>query len=410
MGFTNLKKRKKELLDFLKNNGYSDGRYEHVRATINWILNNNNPDWRSYDDVLVARVDAVSQSCVRDARSLVNTVYRFDVLGLMPAGNSQTALLVKPLDCFYRHIDSQYKNLVDSYKHIALAFGTPEKTIGSDVSVLSGFLNFIESRGIYCLSEVSESIILDYFLIGNKGTSYSESCQAQLKRCFKRLESSNVEIKRLLTILPSIKFKRKNKQYLSEDEMDAIKSVLDDPTSSLSYRDRSLGLLLVHTWLRRIDIVNLTFDDIDWDKETLSILTSKTDVPTRQKLSVKVLNALWDYIENERPKSDEKFIFLTHYPPHCHINPYVLNNVFNLIFDLAKIRQKDNDTRGCHLSRHYGASMALSKGVPRYIISNAVAHSSPKSLDSYLHADLVHLKGCALSIENFPIISEVYHG
>ena len=113
MDFTNLKKQK-ELLDFLKNNGYSEGRYEHVRATINWILNNNNPDWRSYDDVLVARLDAVSKSCVRDARSLVNTVYRFDVLGLMPAGNSQTALLVKPLDCFYRHIDSQYKNLVDS--------------------------------------------------------------------------------------------------------------------------------------------------------------------------------------------------------------------------------------------------------------------------------------------------------
>lgn len=270
-------------------------------------------------------------------------------------------------------------------------------------------MNFIESRGIYCLSEVSESIILDYFLIGNKGTSNSKSCQAQLKRCFKRLESSNVEIKRLLTILPSIKFKRKNKQYLSEDEMEAIKNVLDDPNSALTYRDRSLGLLLVHTWLRRIDIVNLTFDDIDWDKEILSIVTSKTDVHTKQKMSVKVLNALWDYIENERTKSDEKFIFLTHYPPHRHINPYVLNNVFNLIFNLVEIRKKNGDKRGCHLSRHYGASMALSKGVSRQIISNAVAHSSPKSLNSYLHADLVHLKGCALSIENFPIISEVYH-
>lgn len=410
MDFTNLKNRKGELLDYLKTHGYSKVRYKLVSSTINWILKKNKTSWKSYDDVVTDRLSSLSKSFAKEAKSAINIVYRFDIYGLMPCGNTQMLLLVESKKTFYSQLSKHYKSFVDEYKSLAADYGTPKRTINTDSCALSGFFFFVKNKGVRSLSEISESLVIDYFLVGNNGAPYSTSVRALLKRCFKRLESTDVEFPRLLTCLPPIKHKRKNFQYLSEEEMDAVKCVLDEPNSQLSKRDRAMGLLLVHTWLRRADIVNLTFDAIDWDKETLSIVTSKTGVPTTQKLSIKVLNALWDYIENERAESDEHFIFITQYPPHGHISDTVLNFVFNQIFELAMIRQQKGDRKGCHLARHYGASMALSRGVPRPVISDAVAHSCPESLDTYLHADLVHLKACALSIEKFPVSSEVYHG
>ena len=119
-------------------------------------------------------------------------------------------------------------------------------------------------------------------------------------------------------------------------------------------------------------------------------------------------NSIYDYLVNDRPTSDDNHLFLGALYPHY---PFKSNAVWYQVAKVYKeagIRQNKGDRRGTHLFRYHVATSLLGKGISRPIISQALGHADPKSLNPYLHADFVHLKKCTLSIEKFPISGEVF--
>lgn len=50
----------------------------------------------------------------------------------------------------------------------------------------------------------------------------------------------------------------------------------------------------------------------------------------------------------------------------------------------------------------------LENGVQRPIISRALGHTDPASLETYLHADFKHLREFALSLDLYPVPEEVW--
>jgi integrase len=85
-----------------------------------------------------------------------------------------------------------------------------------------------------------------------------------------------------------------------------------------------------------------------------------------------------------------------------------LGNISNKIMKTANIRQSTGDRRGFHIFRHHVATELLGNDVPQPVISRALGHISPDSLEAYLSADFKHLKECALSIERFPMPEGVF--
>ena len=75
---------------------------------------------------------------------------------------------------------------------------------------------------------------------------------------------------------------------------------------------------------------------------------------------------------------------------------------------MVGIRQDKGARKGTHIFRHYLASSLMGNGIPQPIISRTLGHTSPDSLEPYLRADFVHLKECALSIENFSVAEDVF--
>ena len=75
---------------------------------------------------------------------------------------------------------------------------------------------------------------------------------------------------------------------------------------------------------------------------------------------------------------------------------------------LAGIRQEQGDRKGTHIFRHHLATSLLENGIPRPVISRTLGHTAPDSLEPYLRADFVHLKECAVSIEEFPVSEGVF--
>ncbi len=74
----------------------------------------------------------------------------------------------------------------------------------------------------------------------------------------------------------------------------------------------------------------------------------------------------------------------------------------------AGIRQGKNDRKSIHLFRHHVATSLLQAGVQQPVISAALGHASPDSLDRYLSAEFKRLKECSLGIEAFPVRKEIF--
>ena len=119
-------------------------------------------------------------------------------------------------------------------------------------------------------------------------------------------------------------------------------------------------------------------------------------------------NALFDYIMDERPDSSDPHIFLTKNKPHPPLKAKGFWTVIQSIMVKAGIRQNPGDRKGGHIFRHHAATSMLGNKVPRPVISKVLGHTAPDSLEPYLHADFIHLKECAISIEEYPVSKEVF--
>jgi site-specific recombinase XerD len=118
-------------------------------------------------------------------------------------------------------------------------------------------------------------------------------------------------------------------------------------------------------------------------------------------------NVIWDYIEHERPDTDCRKIFITTYKIKKGLTSSAINQIVQAVFKKINIRQ-DGGKTGLHLFRHNIATKLLANGVQAPVITEILGHDSPVSLETYLAADSVRLKECALSIEGYPVRKEVF--
>lgn len=190
---------------------------------------------------------------------------------------------------------------------------------------------------------------------------------------------------------------------MTPTEFKKIQTILEESSSILTQRDIAVGMLLFYTGMRAIDISNLRFYNIDWNREIIRFNQSKTSGLVEIPLRPNVGNALFEYITTERPSVQDNHIFLWEKPPYHPIDATVIWPITSHICKAASIRQSPGDRKGSHIFRHHLATYLASKNTPQPIISEILGHESPTSLDFYLSADIEHLRECALSIDLFPV-------
>lgn len=254
---------------------------------------------------------------------------------------------------------------------------------------------------------MTEDAVLSFFVSEDgsprKGCSYKKNISAVFKA---GLNWKEPQCQRILSFLPLLRETRKNIQYLTQDEIRLLRAAVE--SSGFSARNKAVILLLLFTGLRGCDIAGLTFRSIDWEKERILVEQQKTSVPVEIPLSAVVGNAIYDYLEQEMPDTGSLSLFLTETHPFSPISAQGIANIVSKACRLAGIRQDPGDRKGTHIFRHNLASSMLENGIPQPVITQTLGHTAPDSLDPYLRADFVHLKECALSIEDFPLAEEVF--
>jgi integrase len=270
------------------------------------------------------------------------------------------------------------------------------------------FLLALHQKGMDSFNKVTESAVLEIFFQNGRlcrSCSYKKNVAAVFKACISFFPKETCA--RILTYLPNLREKRKNIQYLVQEEVSRIKAILTDNNPLVALRDKAIGLLALYTGLRSCDISGLTLSDIDWANDRIRIKQQKTDTPLEIPLTATVGNAIYEYLTEERPRSGRQEVFLSRSIPYTRLQSKSLSNIAKKIMTAAQVRTKSGDRKGFHIFRHHLATSLLGNDVSQPVISQILGHTSPVSLNAYLSADLPHLKECALSIECFPLRKEV---
>lgn len=406
MDLQNLKEHHEELLSFMENNGYSSTYIRRFRDEINRILADaDSHRWQSYQDIYLEYLKVPhSKDYLRNKRTIIGALEQFDLFGRLPDGRHRHTLFERGS---YHLLEPEFQELIDFYRMYEKKQGKKESTIRGEALNTASFLYRMQEQGARSLNEVTEEAVLSFFVSEDgslrKGCSYKKNISAVFKA---GLNWKEPQCQRILSFLPLLRETRKNIQYLTQDEVRLLRAAVE--SSVFSARNKAVILLLLFTGLRGCDIAGLTFRSIDWQKERILVEQQKTSVPVEIPLSAVVGNAIYDYLEQERPDTGSLRLFLTETHPFSPISARGIANIVSKSCRLAGIRQAPGDRKGTHIFRHNLASSMLENGVPQPVITQTLGHTAPDSLEPYLRADFVHLKECALSIEDFPLAEEVF--
>lgn len=407
MNVENLRNNYPKLISYMEAAGYSNDYIGRIRREIQWILTEvGSNGWNCYSDVYrYYETISLSPGNLVKKRAILGIIYDFDLHCKYPDGK-WSGLVERGA---YPKLAPEFRSLIDYYCIAAQERGKKESSINTESKNASAFLFFLQSAGISRLDDITEEAVMPMFVSPDgkqlKSCSYSKFISTVLKAC---IPLNPDACRKVLSFIPATKEVKKNIQYLTPQETQNFLNTIDDMSNTLTLRDRAIGKLAYYTGLRSCDIATMELSSIDWECDLIRIKQQKTEEPLELPLTATVGNAIYDYLNDERPSVKCPILFLTQNGPYRGMESAAIWRVAARIMKEAGIRQSKGDRKGFHIFRHHLATTLLGNGVPQAVISGALGHTRPESVEAYLSADFVHLKKCALSIARFPVSEGVF--
>jgi len=273
-----------------------------------------------------------------------------------------------------------------------------ENTISNKQHYLYLFNEFLESRG-YSLEQLTTTTITDFYQNQNLTIPMLHNCNSTLKLFLRyAFDCGITQLDYSIYILPdNYRSNCKIPTTYTEGEIRAILAAVSR-SSAIGKRDYLILLLAAEYGWRSSDIVKFSFDQIDWDKNTISFQQSKTEVPAEYPLLSSVGNALIDYLKNGRPNTTSKEIIVSVESSKRGqpMNKATIHSIVTKYMRAADIKDWSQKKHGPHSLRHSLASNMLKNNISMQIISTVLAHQSIESTKIYLSIDIDKLRECPL--------------
>lgn len=271
-----------------------------------------------------------------------------------------------------------------------------EKTIRSYRKRLSNFIEYLNNIGVYHLCEIDESSILKYISSReHKQSLYIMAMKRFLSFIFETNQTSkdwSYAVKRL-----GKKFKHvRIPSFYTPEEIGKLENSISR-TSDVGKRNYAMVMLCSRLGLRISDVANLEFNNIDWERNTISLIQQKTGNPLTLPLLPEVGNAIIDYIQNSRKESDCNKIFLSFRPPYRAMTAEAIHSAIGIAFSQSGVNI-GNRHHGAHALRFSLAQRMLDKSTPITVISETLGHSGTDMTKEYIRIDLSHLRQCVLDV------------
>ena len=190
----------------------------------------------------------------------------------------------------------------------------------------------------------------------------------------------------------------------SENEIRGLAESVD-VTTAIGKRDLAIMLLGYCTGLRGADIVRIRLEDIDWRNQRLSVIQSKNHQPIICELNGETMNALADYILEERPECDAPEVFVTVKGPVRKLKGG-LTSLIDRYSDIAGI--ESIPMRKFHSLRRSFETVIVSNGVDIEIASQMMGHKTIDEDKPYITYDRKKSSLVSMSFADVPITSGIY--
>ena len=310
-----------------------------------------------------------------------------------------------------KRFEGVHGELMESYIHyMENSLHLSYKTIDNKKLYLHMFCVYLNAFGID-LKDINLNTFTEFYDYHHFSESGKHNCIHTLRGYFHFLyEFEKTEFDYAVYVL-SDNYKRHKilpTTYTAEEIKRIIESV--ERTSAIGKRDYLVLLLAAEYGFRAGDIIKLRFENIDWDKNVISIIQDKTGVPVNYPLIASVGNAIIDYVKNGRPETSEAVIIVSHQHSDkgTSLSSPTVHSIVSKYIRKAGIKDWQNKKHGPHSLRHSVATNMLGQNVSLPIISAVLGHQNTESTKVYISLDEQKLKKCALSIP--PVTSHYYSG
>ncbi len=163
----------------------------------------------------------------------------------------------------------------------------------------------------------------------------------------------------------------------------------DDPQD---IRDRAILQLLAIYGLRAGEVTRLRLEDLNWTQDRLSITRPKQRRSQEYPLLPSVGESILRYLQQTRPQSAYREVFLTLRAPIRPLSPSGLSTMVAERFRALNIRSL---RYGPHALRHACAGRLVSQGLSLKEIGDHLGHRSVYSTRTYAKVDLAGLRSVA---------------
>jgi site-specific recombinase XerD len=294
---------------------------------------------------------------------------------------------------------AHFSEIINEYLEYHKNSGLKESTISGKRHALSQIFEFLENNGIKSTKDITQISIYDflesrsYYSISTK-----EHYQYILRSLINYLNQKNLCKPELLKLFSVISIHTKN-AYPSCFKPDEISKTLQSVNTStnIGKRDYLVLLLASQLGMRVSDICKLKIENINFKKQTIEYVQTKTGVLVNLPLSEELFYAIADYIKNARPNCYFKELLISERAP---VQPFVRN-----FYDRLKKYLHDSEVnvitgqrRGLHSLRSSLASNMLRDGVSIPVISNVLGHKYYDTTSDYIKIDILGLRKAALEV------------
>jgi len=292
----------------------------------------------------------------------------------------------------YAKLPENYIVLLENYLSLCSENGNRASTIKGKRRFCRAFLIFLMSLDCNSIKNIDSTRICKACLMFDNKDAW-----AVIRMFLKHLYENNVVDYDYSIIVPRYTRPFVIPATYSEDEIFDFESAIDQ-SSKIGIRDYAMLLLATRLGMRSGDITRLTFDEIDFEGNTIHLVQEKTLQPLELPMIPEIKDAIMNYIGNARPKvNDECRIFLQQKAPYHGITTSAIRFATTKYFRKAGIDISDKK-HGAHTFRSSLASSMVNDQIPYDVVRKVLGHTDPNAIKHYAKVDIERLREYSIAV------------
>lgn len=259
------------------------------------------------------------------------------------------------------------------------------KSYGKDLDDFQKF--YWETEGDSNISKATKKIVRNFMM----KLSTSEVSKRSINRKLSSLRGFYLFLLKIgeienspMETIKSLKFNAEKQMPFSEEEMESLRTIMEQNTVSLL--DRLVVETLYQTGMRREELCNLEYSAIDFYKKEMKVLGKGNKmriIPFSNQLS----ESFQLYIKERNPLPEsEKYFFVT--AKGKKMTGMFVYSIVKSYLSLVTLKKK----RSPHILRHSFATHTLNNGAEISKIKKILGHQSIASTQGYTDVDINQLK------------------